>query len=180
MSEYPGLREQLRPQLINFRTFRWEKGAYGAINHILSWQSSTGILDDLAHILVREEVRWQMPEREVQKYVDIGYRSQGGHNGIGSATSTGSLGRGCDFHDALGPFNTTNMLNFIGSGALSFVMTQIYQQSNDNGLSWSDIPNSGYWIRRLLSYEGNQRRITIYKENQSNSADACSNTSVIP
>ncbi|MDE9566583.1 hypothetical protein KKI93_21830 [Xenorhabdus bovienii] len=181
MREYPKLREQLHPQLVNFCTSRWEKGAYGAINHTLRWQSSPDILDDLAHILVREKVCWQIPAHEVQEYVERGYRDAGIHNGIGNnVTSPGNLGLGCDFHDALGPFNTPNTLHFTGPGKLEFVVTQVYQQSDNNGLSWRDIPNSAYQIQRVLSHEGNQRRITIHKENQSNPADICRNTSVLP
>ncbi|MBI6550319.1 hypothetical protein [Xenorhabdus lircayensis] len=172
------MREQLRPQLVNFRTSRWGKGAYGAIIHIQSWQSSTGILGDLAHIRVREKVCWQTPASEVQHYAESGYCVKGNHNGRGYMS--GDSGSGRDEHSALGPFTTPEALSFTGSGELEFGITQTYQQSDNNGLFWTDIPDSAYKVRRVLSREGNQLRITIHKENQGNPADAYSNTSVVP
>ncbi|MDX7987818.1 hypothetical protein FE392_10820 [Xenorhabdus sp. 12] len=178
MSEYPGLREQLCPRLVNFRTSRWEKGAKGSIIHMLNWQSSTGILDDLMHIRLREDVCWQTHANGIQHYVTKAYREASTHNGLVDYTP-GSLGIGCDEHDALGPFNTTEARAFTGPGELEFVVTQTYQQSANNGVSWANIPDSTYRIRRILRREGNQLRITIHKENQSNPTDVYSNTSVV-
>ncbi|PHM46304.1 hypothetical protein Xmau_00714 [Xenorhabdus mauleonii] len=69
MREYPGLREQLCPRIINFRTSGWKKGTKGTIIHGVIWQSSTGILDDLMHILLREDLSWQAHARGTRHYV---------------------------------------------------------------------------------------------------------------
>ncbi|MFT2798884.1 hypothetical protein [Serratia sp. N21D137] len=173
--ECSGLHEQLRPQLCNFRTFSLTKGAAGAIDHTLTWQSDTGILGDLAHIRVREKVCWQTPEHMVRPYVINEYRQEGGHFGIGNAVYTpGNIGKGKDTHAALGPFSP-EVLNFVGPGELKFVITQTYQQSNNGGISWTDIPDSTYRIRRVVIRVGTKLRLTIHKEKLSNRRETISN-----
>ncbi|MBS0054497.1 hypothetical protein [Yersinia sp. Marseille-Q3913] len=173
--ECPGLHDQLRPQLINFRTFNLTAGAAGAIDHTLIWQSDTGVLGDLAHIRVREKVCWQAPEHRVLPYVINEYRQKGVHYGVGNAIyMPGNTGQGNDTHTVLGPFSP-KMLNFGGPGELEFVITQTYQQSNDGGRSWTDIPDSTYRIRRIVRCAGTKLQLTIYKENLSNPCDALSN-----
>ncbi|EMZ7034345.1 hypothetical protein ABE276_002378 [Salmonella enterica] len=173
--ECPGLHEQLRPHLINFRTRSLTKGGAGAINHSLIWQSDTGSLGDLEHIRVREKVCWQNPARSIQPYVIKEYRQAGTHYGMGNAVFTaGHIGQGNDTHAALGPFSP-EVLHFVGPGELEFVITQTYQQSNDHGISWTDIPNGTYRIQRIARRVGTKLRLTIHKMNQSKPGDALSN-----
>ncbi|MGE0386829.1 MAG: hypothetical protein AB7Q97_19055 [Gammaproteobacteria bacterium] len=159
LEEFP----DLRAKLVKFKTKSLGKGAAGAINHVLTWESDSGDLDDIDHIRVREHVSWGAPDREVAPYV-IGEYAKGGHHyGQGNAAFTpGNVGQGDDTHAALGPFSP-KVLEFKGPGALRYEMEQVYEMSDDGGKTWSAIPKSKYKILRVVTFEDNKIKLSIAK-----------------
>lgn len=183
LREIPGLVVALRGKVFNFRTGSLARGPGGTIVHRLFWDSDTGDLGDLAHIRVREHVSWPTPVPPIipnvhieQPDVHTNYRIAGSHAGIGNAASTpGTAGNGNDTHGAYGPF-TPACMNYTGAAPLIVTFTQVYQASANGGVTWVDIPNSQYTIRRELRRVGNRTQVTITKTNVARPRDAITNT----
>jgi hypothetical protein len=180
--EIPGLVAALRGNVFNFRTGRLARGPGGTIEHRLVWESDTGNLADLAHIRVREHVSWPTPVPPVIPTVHLeapdqhtNYRIAGFHAGVGNAASTpGTVGSGSDTHGASGPFNGA-ALDYTGAAPLVVTFTQVYQSSADGGVTWANIPNSTYTIRREVRRAGNRAQVTITKTNVAQPRDAITN-----
>ena len=185
--EIPGLIAALRGDVFNFRTGSLARGPNGNIVHRLVWDSDTGNLGDLAHIRVREHVSWPTPTAPVIPNVHIvapdqfnNYRIAGFHTGVGNAVFTpGTAGNGNDTHGAYGPFSNT-ALDYTGAAPLVVTFNQVYQSSADGGMTWIDIPNSRYTVRRELRRVRNQIQVTMTKTNVTAPRDALTNTLVIP
>lgn len=184
--EIPGLIAALRGNVFNFRTGSLARAPGGAIAHRLVWDSDTGNLGDLAHVRVREHVSWPTPVAPIIPNVHIdepdvhtNYRVAGFHAGVGNAVSTpGTAGNGTDNHGAYGPFSPACM-NYTGAAPLIVTFNQVYQVSSDGGVTWADIQNSHYTIRRELRRVGNRIQVTITKTNVTLPRDALTNTLVI-
>ena len=100
-----------------------------------------------------------------REYLDPAYRSAGQHFGVGNAvTSPGTAGNMSDTHDAKGAW-APGVFNFAGPGTISYRCTQVYQFSDDNRVSWHDIPNSTYEIVRTVSRAGARIKMEIVKRN---------------
>lgn len=154
--------DALVPEIVDFKTERLTAGAAGAIVHVLKWKSSTGDLNDLAHIKVREHVSWDAPNMTTRPYLDPAYQVAGRHYGVGNAAFTpGSTGQGDDTHAALGPF-TPQILKLPEGTELEFEMDQVYEFTVD-GFRWEAIPRSNYRILRTVTKDGERVRLTIRK-----------------
>jgi hypothetical protein len=184
--EIPGLTAALRGSVFHFRTASLARGPQGAIVHRLVWESDTGDLGDLAHVLVREHVSWPTPAAPVIPNVHIdepdvhtNYRVAGFHTGVGNAATTpGTAGNGNDTHGAYGPFSPACM-NYTGAAPLVVTFQQVYQSSADGGVTWIDIPNSRYTIRRELRRVANRIQVTITKTNVALLRDTVTNSVTI-
>ncbi|MGE0710773.1 MAG: hypothetical protein AB7N76_27745 [Planctomycetota bacterium] len=163
LAEHQGLAAALRGKLVRFRTKSLTRGASGAIVHALQWESDTGDLTDLAHLRVREHVSWNAPNPNTRPFVIPEYQRGGDHMGVGNAAYTpGHIGRGDDTHSALGPF-TPQIFQLQPNATLEYVMNQVYEQSTDDGATWTAIPNSRYTITRKVTHTGQRIRLEIIK-----------------
>jgi len=137
------------------------KGAGRAIIHRLKWESSTGDLDDLSAMKLREHISWKAPDRNVQPFVIREYRSGGKHWGQGNAASTpADIDHGIDTHSALGPFSPEAFK--LGDGVeLVFVTGQVYEMHD--GRRWQPIPRSRYRTTRTVSRKGGRLGLQITK-----------------
>ncbi len=182
LREIPGLAAALRGEITDFRTGRISKGNNGTIVHQLVWGSDTGSLADLAHLRVRELVSWPTPAHPVVPATHIiapepleNYRVAGQHAGVGNAAFTpGSTGQGNDTHSAIGPFSP-GALAYAGATPLVVTFDQVYQYSSDGGVTWQDIQDSRYSIRRELRPMGGRTQVTLTKTNVTRPRDSLSN-----
>lgn len=174
---------RLRGNIVNFRTRTITPGPGGTIVHVLEWDSSTGNILDLGHILVRERVAWPAPAPEYVQYIIDpepleNYQVQGHHYGLGNnATSNANTGQGDDTHGLMGPWKP-NTLNYPGPNPMRLVFRQQYEFSTDNGNVWALIPNSQYTVTREIAKVGEQVRAKITKINDHNNADRSENSQV--
>jgi hypothetical protein len=163
LNEIPGLAAQMSMGLVNFRTTNLQALPGGNIIHEATWDCGTGIKDDLKDWHVREKVMWDNAAPEATNYLDGAYRVAGQHTGVGNAvTSAGNVMNMSDTHDAKGAWSHT-IVSFAGPGAISYRCTQVYQYSDDNKLSWKDIPNSTYEIIRTASTVDGKLKLEILK-----------------
>ena len=87
----------------------------------------------------------------------------GQHFGVGNAvTSPGSAGNMSDTHDAKGAWGPT-VFSFKGPGSISYLCSQVYQYSDDNRVTWHNIPNSTFEILRAVSVAGPKTKMEILK-----------------
>lgn len=129
-----------------------------------TWESDTGDLGDLAHLFVREKVAWDAPSAAAKPCLDPAYQRAGQHFGVGNAvTSPGNVGFMSDTHDAKGAW-APPALKFAGPGTISYTCRQVYQLSKDNKVTWQDIPNSTYEIKREVSLQGPKIKMSIVKK----------------
>jgi hypothetical protein len=179
--EIPLLAPLLRACLVNFRTQSLAALPGGNIKHDAVWSSDSGNLGDLAHILVREKVSWQTASPAASAFLDAAYRVAGQHFGVGNAvTSPGTAGNMSDTHDAKGAW-TPEVFKFKGPGQVSYLCSQVYQFSDDNRVTWHDIPNSTYEIRRTVSLSGPKLKMEILKRSvpPNTRAETCTNSLLV-
>ncbi|MEM7058926.1 MAG: hypothetical protein AAF557_15165 [Pseudomonadota bacterium] len=151
----------LEPKLVNFKG-KMSKGGGGGIVHILTWESSTGDLDDLADWKVREAVSWKGAKSDVKQYVISEYKSGGKHNGMGNSASTpGNVGTSKDEHSAFGPFSP-EVLKYEGKDDLVYEMTQVYEAGVGN--AFKAIAGSDCKITRTAKKDGSKVTIEIKKK----------------
>ncbi|MEH2120429.1 eCIS core domain-containing protein [Nostoc sp.] len=130
----------------------------GFITHNVGWESSTGVINDLDDFLTREEVTWT---QGCPWAIDPDYQTPGQHHGMG--TNRGNVGQNMDTHQASQPyFNIENPRLKLGE-SMEFVMTQVYQYSSDGGITWNDIPESNYILRRTLKRKIWPSKKYVYK-----------------
>jgi hypothetical protein len=155
----------VRADLVNFKTQSLTALPGGNVKHDAVWQSDSGDLQDLAYAFVREKVYWDAPSTAAKPYLDPAYQVAGQHFGVGNAvTSPGNALNMSDTHDAKGAWAPA-VFNFKGPGSISYTCKQVYQWSKDNKVTWLDIPNSNYEIKREVSVQGTQIKMTIKKKN---------------
>lgn len=165
LAEIPALAQLVRASLVNFKTQTLAALPGGNIKHDAVWGSDSGRLADLAHVLVREKVMWGAAMPLAANCLDPAYRAPGQHFGVGNAvTSPGTTGNMSDTHDAKGAWAPA-VFNFTGPGSIFYRCTQVYQFSDDNRVTWQDIPNSTYEIVRTVSRSGAKIKMEILKRN---------------
>lgn len=167
--------------LVNFRTRSITPGASGNIIHELEWDSSTGDLEDLHHIQVREHVSWPDPPNPALHYIIDpepleNYHRRGEHFGVGNAaTSPGTGGEARDEHGAIGLFKP-GITRITAANTFAVTFQQVYEM-RVGAANWAPIPGSQYTVRRAVTVEaGNRVRITLTKTNVGNPADSLSNS----
>jgi hypothetical protein len=133
----------------------------GSIIHDLVWDSSTGVLYDIKHILTRERVSWGDPDHDALPWIIDpepleDYTQAGVHYGMGNAaTVPGSAGHSNDTHQTWGPWKPGIKRHTTGE-ELTLTFQQQYQYSDDGGQNWRDIPNAAYTITRRATANGDQ------------------------
>ena len=180
--------QQGRGNLVNFRTKSLDAlGAGGAIKHVLVWDSSTGEKDDLTHIFVRERVAWPAPDQKCVPYIIDpapleNYHVVGVHYGVGNnATTNGRVCQGDDTHSLMGPWKP-NFDTYNDATPMSLVFQQRYEYSDDNKLTWHEIPNSAYRVTRTIERQGEQIKASIRKvaDVGNTQNDDCANAMMFP
>lgn len=164
LRQFLGLAAQVRDylgEIAGFHSVAMHPGAGGFINHTVGWNSSTGNLADLQHVITRERVDWAVPMMAAMPYVLAEYSIAGFHTGM--ATTPATTGRNRDTHHPVGPFLTPATLNYNSPNILVYNMNQTYQYSDDGGTTWNNIAGSGYTIVRQLQYVNARPRCTITK-----------------
>jgi hypothetical protein len=133
--------------ITEFSTDTMSTGAAATLHHQVMWNSSTGNLEDLAHIETREEISWEAAPQEFGP--DQTYSTAGTHNGHG--TSQAEAGQGTDDHSII-PTGFSYALDAAGSSAV-WKMQQNYQYKA-NGGEWRNIQGASYEITRWFEREG--------------------------
>lgn len=145
--------EKQSGNLINWHTEKISP-EFGAITHIIGWESSTGNLKDLKHIRTREKVTWASACPWANTPEDPTYTEPGQHFGVGNSIVTqGDLGGNTDTHIAAAPLFNDKYKPFpLKEGqVMEFVMEQVYEYSENNGETWYPIKGSEYTLIRRLS-----------------------------
>ena len=176
LAEIPGLAGLVKASLMNFKTFSLTATQGGIINHVGVWESDSGRLQDLAHVLTREKVTWTAASEAAREFLHADYQVVGQHFGSGNkVVMPGDRGRMEDNHAILGAWEPriTNL-----RVPISCKVSQVYQYSDDNRLSWHDIPDSTYEIIRSAAPAGARIRLDMLKRSvlPNRRRESCSNT----
>src|SRR5262245_6001584 len=188
LGQIPGLRDAMRGNVVNFHTTRMDRNVGGGIDHYFAWESDTGDLTELAHLVVREYVTWAAPTVPAQYIIPVApledYTQAGWHAGQGNrAHSQATSGGHHDGHGLLGPFAGA-VLGYTGQNPLVYTFNQVYQfgdKQGNYGANWADIPMSNYTIVREVHSLGGQRiRVKITKTNVNRPGDTKTNEKSLP
>lgn len=134
--------------LVNFGTISMGDGGANNLHHEVGWESSTGDLNDLAHIYTREHIQWEDAPPEWGPGGEYG--SAGEHYGLGQNSAVG--GSAIDDHSII----PTGFNPSLPEGQEQSSVWMTYQQyewwTEETG--WQPIPGATYEITRWFERQG--------------------------
>jgi hypothetical protein len=133
--------------LINFGTESMTDGGANNLHHVVTWESDTGDLNDLANVYTREHVTWGAPPAEFGAAGE--YAGAGEHYGLGQNSAVG--GQAVDDHSVI-PTGFNYNLTADGDSA-TWMMYQQYEMYTPE-TDWQPIPGATYEITRWFERHG--------------------------
>jgi hypothetical protein len=137
-----------RAALTNFKTISMDTGGANNLEHVVGWESSSGAVEDLAHIVTREHVSWDDAPAEFGPAGE--YAGSGNHYGLGQNNAAG--GQTTDNHSII-PTGFVYKEIEDGKQSATWMMQQEYEFKTDDG-DWQPIPGATYEITRWFERQG--------------------------